>query len=103
MTHLIDFASQSIVDMTAFYYTSLVAGFFALPGLVDGQLVVYRYSRQFLQTHFGEHIDVQTMMTSINCLVDAPDVIRPCQTPQTRVPARSRGVHRHKAHRRVVV
>lgn len=103
MTHLIDFASQSIVDITAFYYTSLVAGFFALPGLVDGQLVVYRYSRQFLQTHFGERIDVQTMMTNINCLVDAPEMVRSVQIPQTRVPARSRAVHRHKTHRRVVV
>ncbi|AOW01859.1 YALI0B17908p [Yarrowia lipolytica CLIB122] len=103
MTHLIDFATQSIVDITAFYYTSLQAGFLALPGLVDGQLVVYRYSQQFLLTHFGEQVDVQVMMTKINCLVDAPESMLLPHVPQTRVPARSRAVNRHKTRRRVVV
>ncbi|KAG5360470.1 hypothetical protein CJU89_3540 [Yarrowia sp. B02] len=102
MTHLLDFKTQSILDVTAMYYTSLQAGFFALPGLVDGELVVYKYSQQFLEQNFGDLIDVQALLTQINSLVDSPAPILVSQVAQNRLSARARNVHANR-HRRVVV
>lgn len=98
MTHLVDFKGGRIVDVTAFYYSSFQPGHLAIPGLVSGELVIYRYSHEFLLTHFP-HIDVQTLLTKLVWLVDAPEIKR---LPNLTKKAPQRG-QRHRQHRRVAV